>query len=194
MGCLFATNAAVIIAKLTLLFGFSYKKKSFFIGHVRNLGYICSNLNDPKDMKPTEQTIQQIGRSIKKIAQKFPPDEDTSILTDIHLRVSQDSGELVAFDDEDREITRCVVEQWIDNQDEDFYNHITAILRAETKRMSNTIDNMGIMKPFSIVLEDEDQTAIADLYLADDDTIILGDDLMQGLDQDLDNFFEQLMK
>ena len=67
-------------------------------------------------MKPTEQTIQQIGRSIKKIAQKFPPDEDTSILTDIHLRVSQDSGELVAFDDEDREITRCVVEQWIDNQ------------------------------------------------------------------------------
>ena len=60
--------------------------------------------------------------------------------------------------------------------------------------MSNTIDNMGIMKPFSIVLEDEDQTAIADLYLADDDTIILGDDLMQGLDQDLDNFFEQLMK
>ena len=145
-------------------------------------------------MKPTEQTIQQIGRSIKKIAQKFPPDEDTSILTDIHLRVSQDSGELVAFDDEDREITRCVVEQWIDNQDEDFYNHITAILRAETKRMSNTIDNMGIMKPFRIVLEDEDQTAIADLYLADDDTIILGDDLMQGLDQDLDNFFEQLMK
>ena len=145
-------------------------------------------------MKPTEQTIQQIGRSIKKIAQKFPPDEDTSILTDIHLRVSQDSGELVAFDDEDREITRCVVEQWIDNQDEDFYNHITAILRAETKRMSNTIDNMGIMKPFSIVLEDEDQTANADLYLADDDTIILGDDLMQGLDQDLDNFFEQLMK
>lgn len=145
-------------------------------------------------MKPTEQTIQQIGRSIKKIAQKFPPDEDTSILTDIHLRVSQDSGELVAFDDEDREITRCVVEQWIDNQDEDFYNHITAILRAETKRMSNTIDNMGIMKPFSIALEDEDQTAIADLYLADDDTIILGDDLMQGLDQDLDNFFEQLMK
>ena len=100
----------------------------------------------------------------------------------------------MAFDDEDREITRCVVEQWIDNQDEDFYNHITAILRAETKRMSNTIDNMGIMKPFSIVLEDEDQTAIADLYLADDDTIILGDDLMQGLDQDLDNFFEQLMK
>ena len=145
-------------------------------------------------MKPTEQTIQQIGRSIKKIAQKFPPDEDTSILTDIHLRVSQDSGELVAFDDEDREITRCVVEQWIDNQDEDFYNHITAILRAETKRMSNTIDNIGSMKPFSSVLEDEDQTAIADLYLADDDTIILGDDLMQGLDQDLDNFFEQLMK
>ena len=61
---------------------------------------------------------------LKKIAQKFPTDEETSILTDVHLRVSQDSGEILAFDDNDQEITRCVVEQWIDNKDEDFYDEI----------------------------------------------------------------------
>ena len=60
-------------------------------------------------MKPTEQTLQQISRALKKIAQKFPPHDEPSLLTDIHLRVSQDSGELVAFDDEDQEITRCVI-------------------------------------------------------------------------------------
>ena len=55
-----------------------------------------------------EQTIQQVERFIRKVAQKFPAqpsDEDNTVLTDIHVRVSQDSGELLAFDDEDNEIT-----------------------------------------------------------------------------------------
>ena len=43
--------------------------------------------------KATEQTTQQIERFLKKIAQKFPPREDSSVVTDIHVRVSQGSGE-----------------------------------------------------------------------------------------------------
>ena len=144
-------------------------------------------------MKPTEQTLQQISRALRKIAQKFPPHDEPSLLTDIHLRVSQDSGELVAFDDEDQEITRCVIEQWIDNKEENFYTQVTNLLRNETKKMGDTIDSMGIMKPFCVVLEDEDKTTVSDLYLADDDTVIIGDDLMKGLDKDLDSFFEKLM-
>ena len=144
-------------------------------------------------MKPTEQTLQQISRALRKIAQKFPPHDEPSLLTDIHLRVSQDSGELVAFDDEDQEITRCVIEQWIDNKEENFYTQVTNLLRNETKKMGDTIDSMGIMKPFCFVLEDEDKTTVSDLYLADDDTVIIGEDLMKGLDKDLDSFFEKLM-
>ena len=75
-------------------------------------------------MKATEQTIQQVERVIKKIAQKFPSTEEANVMTDIHLRVSQDSGEMVIYDDDDNEITRCVVEQWIDNKDESFYHSI----------------------------------------------------------------------
>ena len=75
-------------------------------------------------MKPSEQTTQQIERFLKKIAQKFPANDDASMVTDIHVRVSQESGEMVAFDDDDKEITRCVVEQWIGNNDEDFYEGV----------------------------------------------------------------------
>ena len=53
---------------------------------------------------------------------------------------------------------------------------------------------MGILKPFSFVLEDEEKTFIAELYVADDDTVILGGDLMEGLDQDLDNFLTDLLE
>ena len=145
-------------------------------------------------MKATEQTIQQIERAIRKIAQKFPADEDTSMLTDIHLRVSQDSGELLAFDDDDEEINRCVVDQWIDNKDEDFFDHITQTLRTELKKHSQIVDAMGILKPFSFVLEDDEKEPIAELYLADDDTVIIGGDIMENLDSDLDNFLEQLLE
>jgi hypothetical protein len=36
-------------------------------------------------MKATEQTLQQIERTIRKTTVKFPADPDTSIMTDIHV-------------------------------------------------------------------------------------------------------------
>ena len=145
-------------------------------------------------MKATEQTIQQTDRFIRKVVQKFPLDEDSAIFTDIHVRVSQDSGEMLAFDDDDREINRCVIDQWIENKDESFFDDVTDILRQRLKEMSEQVDAMGIVKPFSFVLEDDENDAVAELYVADDDTVILGGELMENLDQELDNFFNELFE
>lgn len=147
-------------------------------------------------MEITEQTILQVERFIKKVAQKFPTVEESeaSLLTDIHIRVSQDSGEMLAFDDDDVEITRCVVEQWIDCKDENFYAEIADCLRGLLRKNAEIIDNLGLLKPYSFVLEDDDKQHLGELYLADDDTIILGGDLMQNLDQDLDGFLDELLK
>lgn len=147
-------------------------------------------------MEITEQTILQVERFIKKVAQKFPTVEESeaSLLTDIHIRVSQDSGEMLAFDDDDVEITRCVVEQWIDCKDENFYDEIADCLRGLLRKNAEIIDNLGLLKPYSFVLEDDDKQHLGELYLADDDTVILGGDLMQNLDQDLDGFLDELLK
>ena len=145
-------------------------------------------------MDITEQTILQVERFLRKVAQKFPESEETSVLTDSHVRVSQDSGELLAFDDDDQEITRCVVEQWIDNKDENFYDEVAKILRNIMRKNAELIDNLGILKPYSFVLEDDDKENLGELYLADDDTVIVGGDLMEGLDSDLDHFFNDLLK
>ncbi|MDY6248636.1 MAG: hypothetical protein SPL55_04295 [Prevotella sp.] len=145
-------------------------------------------------MKATEQTLQQTERFIRKVVQKFPFNEDEAVFTDIHVRVSQDSGEMLAFDDDDREINRCVIDQWIENKDENFFDDVTDTLRSELKKMSEPIDAMGIMKPFSFVLEDDEREPVAELYVADDDTVIIGGELMEDLDQELDAFFEELIK
>lgn len=145
-------------------------------------------------MKATEQTLQEVERAIRKVAEKFPPSEEATLLTDIHLRVSQDSGELLAYDDDDNEINRCVVEQWIDNKDVDFYQHVAATLRSSLHKQKEKIEQMSILKPYSFVLEDDDKEPIEELYLVDDDTVILHEELMAGLDKDLDEFLEQLLK
>ena len=145
------------------------------------------------EMTETEQTQQQIERFLKKVAQKFTADDCDMPMTDIHLRVSQDSGDLMAFDDSDVEITRCVIDQWIDNKSDNFYQEIATILRSSLNRIKDVVENMSIMKPYSFILEDDDKNNIAELYLVDDDIAIIGGDLMHDLDNDLDNFLKDLL-
>ena len=145
-------------------------------------------------MKSSEQTLQQIERAIRKVAEKFPAQEEASVMTDVHLRVTQDSGELMAFNDDDEELTRCIVEEWIDNKDDNFYEEIVPVFRKCLEKMKGTIENMSILKPFSFVLEDDDKESLAELYIVDDETVIIDPDLMEGLDDDLNDFLNTLLK
>ena len=145
-------------------------------------------------MKATEQTLQQLERAIRKIAEKYPSTMDATQLTDIHIRVTQETGELMAFDDDDQEITRCVVEQWIENKEDDFYDQITTILRRVIERQKKLVEEMAILKPYSFVLENDDTENVAELYVVDDDTVIIDSELMADLDKDLDDFFKKLLK
>ena len=115
-------------------------------------------------------------------------------MTDIHLRANQETGELVAFDDDDNEITRSVIEQWIGNTDDDFYDSIMSTMRKCIENQSKLVEEMSVIKPFSFVLEDEDKESVGELYVVDDETVIIDPDMMEGLDKDLDDFLEQLLK
>ncbi|MBO4811677.1 MAG: hypothetical protein J5552_08945 [Prevotella sp.] len=145
-------------------------------------------------MKATEQTLQQIDRALRKTAENFPPTEEATQMTDIHLRVTQESGELLAFDDDDQELMRCVVEQWIDNKDDDFYPEVARLLRERINKMKGQMDRMSILKPYSFVLEDDDQEVVEDLYVVDDDIALLPPLSIDSLDNDLDEFLDNLLK
>lgn len=145
-------------------------------------------------MKATEQTLLQIERALRKVADKFPADQEAAMLTDIHIRVTQETGELMAFNDDDQELTRCVVEEWIDNKDDNFYEGITSVVRKCINNRKEMLDNLSILKPYAFVLEDDDREPVAELYVVDDDTVIIDSELMEGLDKDLDDFFEKLLK
>ncbi len=141
-----------------------------------------------------EQSVKQVDRFLRKVLQKFPSVEDPVLLTDIHLLASPESGDLMAFDDDDVEISRCVVEEWIDNKSEQFYPDAALLLRSRLNTMANEIENVGLLKPFSFVLENEDKEHVAELYVCGDDINIIGGDIMEGWDKDLDSFLDKLME
>lgn len=100
----------------------------------------------------------------------------------------------MAFDDDEREITRCVVEEWINApmETEEFYSNVINVMRPLLDEHGT---NFGIVKPYNFVLENESGEFITELYVVDDsETTILGTPFMQDLDEDLDNFIENLLK
>ncbi len=157
----------------------------------RTFAVSLTNLNY---METTEQSLQQIDRAIRKIAEKFPSTHEATQLTDIHICVTQETGELMVFDDDDNEITRCVIEQWIDAKDDDFYDQVAAVLRKSLNARSELIESMSILKPYSFVLENDERDEQVELYVVDGDTIIIDPIIMSDLDHDLNTFFDNLMK
>ena len=145
-------------------------------------------------MNFTEQTQQQLERALRKLADKFPAEQEATMLTVIHYRVSQDTGEVTILDDDDCELTRCVVEEWIDSKDDNFYENVTSAIRHSLASHAQLVDNLSVLKPYAFVLEDDDREPVAELYVVDGDTVIMDPDLMEGLDKDLDDFLEKLLK
>lgn len=143
-------------------------------------------------MHASEQTFQQISRALHKAAAKFPKSPEEPLLTDIYLMVERESGELRIYDDDDKELTRCVVEEWIDNREENFYEEVQPILTKAILDLKDETENLPILKPYSFVLVDEDHETIAELHLVDDENILISEELMKGLDEDLRSFWEKL--
>ena len=55
-------------------------------------------------------------------------------------------------------------------------------------------EKLTILKPFSFVLVDDDRETIAELLLMDDDTLLVNEELLKGLDEELDSFLKELLE
>lgn len=145
-------------------------------------------------MHASQPTYRQIARALHKAAAKFPKDITEPLLSDIYLMVERESGELRIFDDDDHELTRCVVEEWIGSGEENFYQDIQPILTKAIVDLKEETENLPLLKPYSFVLIDEEHETIAELHLVDDENILINEELMQGLDEDLRAFWEKLSR
>lgn len=148
-------------------------------------------------MKISEKTRTAISSTIKEAVCRYVPGEENSVVTDIHLQPKQDSGELIVFNDNDEELARTIIDEWIDDESEDFFKEVEPVLRAEIAALNDQgyFDKLSLVKPYSFVLVDEDKETVAELMLKDDeDTLLLDDELLKGLDEELDAFLKDLLE
>lgn len=146
-------------------------------------------------MNVSNQIIEQLGYIFGELAKKYPANSEEKIMTDISFRAKQDSGELTALDDDDDEIASAIIEEWIEFSDNNFYEVVRETLKQYLYDHKNEFDNLAILHPFSFVLVDEDLETVSELYQVDDDSIVIEhEELMKGLDKDLNNFIDHLLK
>lgn len=145
-------------------------------------------------MEATQQTQQQIERAITKVVGKYSQLEEP-VLTDIYIQVKQESGEILVYNDDDVELHRCVIEEWIGNTQEDFYSQIVPVLSQCISNMRRVVDSMQIMRPFSFVLIDEEHETVQDIiYIDNEETVILDGKLLEGKDKELEEFLRHLLE
>lgn len=148
-------------------------------------------------MKMSEQSRASIVSSLKTALCRYASEGDETVVTDIHLQPNSESGELIIFDDDDQELSRTIINEWVEYESDDFYTVVEPILRAEVEALkeSGKLEKLCLMKPYSFVLVDEDKETVAELLLVDEDeTLLLNDELLKGLDEELDAFLKDLLE
>ena len=89
-----------------------------------------------------------------------------------------------------------MIEEWATYDGDDFLENVEPSLRSILCRMKEAGDfeKITILKPYSFVQEEEAKETVAELLLIDDDTILVNDELLKGLDKELDDFLKELLE
>ena len=107
------------------------------------------------------------------------------------------SGELSIFNDDDQLLGQLVVKEWVEANPENFMADAEMVLKKVLNQLmgSGEFTLLNIVKPYSFVLIDASKETVAELLLVDEDeTLIISDELLKGLDEELNAFLKDLLE
>ena len=143
-------------------------------------------------MSLSRETHDKLQNAIAKMAKEFITAEETKV-TDFHIYANGNNGDVTIMDDDDNTLARVHILEWEGEHNEEvFEKELRGILTEMHK--NGQFDDLNIAKPYSFVLTDDDQQSIVDLLIVDDDTVILSEDLLEGFDEEMNEFLKQLLE
>ena len=148
-------------------------------------------------MNLSPQSIATVQTFLANALGKYAVKESSNVITDIYLQPQLTTGALVVLNDDDEVLAKTVVTEWENPVYEDFYVGAEADLRQALVgiQQAGELDKLCLLKPYSFVLVDEDKETLADLLLVDDaETLFLSDELLKGLDEELNTFLKDLLE
>jgi hypothetical protein len=141
-----------------------------------------------------------LDRAFRQALDRLHKTESSASIVDLYLLPNPDAGEFTVFDDEDHLLVKVSVPVWEEqyetvdtdaalSESESILREIVHVVKEE-----GGFDQINIMKPFSVLMVDEEMETLSELLLIDDDEqILLDDDFLKHMDEELDVFFEKLM-
>lgn len=147
-------------------------------------------------MKLTPASQAEIGKALQTVISLYAGEEDLSVSTDFYFQPQREEGTLTIFNDDEQAIAEARIPEWVEAEEATFYDEAGDCLKAaiEKANVDGSLERLAVWMPYSFVLVDDERETICDLLLVDDDTLVVTDSLLKGLNEELNSFLEQLLK
>ena len=148
-------------------------------------------------MKLGTQSHISLVSAVRNALAKYSSKEGMSDITDIYMQPNPQTGQLVITNDDDEPLSSVTVPEWVEANPENFQADAEMALRKVLNQLREEafLASLRILKPYSFVLVDEEKETIAELMLVDDEeTLLLNDELLKGLDDELNTFLKDLLE
>lgn len=135
-------------------------------------------------------------RLIEEAIQKVAECSQEEVITDFHVTTNSDNGEVFIYDDNDEVLAKGSIDGFEEKDENEFRKIVGKAFRQILSKMDaeHRFDSLNIFRPFSFVIADDKQEISEDLYVVDSDTVIVSDELLKGLDDELNDFLNQLLQ
>ena len=133
---------------------------------------------------------------LRNALQRYKVESDVWAFTDFYLQPNSRTGELVMLNDDEEVLSCLVIEEWRNYEGVVFYEVVGRILSdvLQAIQQDGFFEQLNLIKPYSFVLVDDDKENLLELLLVDDqETLLLNDGLLSGLDEELNAFLKDLL-
>jgi hypothetical protein len=146
-----------------------------------------------------EALHQSLDRAFRNALKQLEMSESQTAVVDLYLLPNPEAGEFSVLDDEENLLVKTTISDW-----QERYETLDAEAELKTceavlgdivrkGKEEGLFDKINIIKPFSVLMVDEEMETLAELLLIDDDQLLMDDSFLKHLDQELDAFLEKLM-
>ncbi len=143
-------------------------------------------------MSLSREAKEMLQKAIEKMAKEYITAEESRV-TDFHIKVNGENGDVTVSNDDGCLLARVHILEWENVHDEQLFEKELRNILVKMQKQG-LFDNLNIAKPYSFVLTDDEDLAYVDLLIVDDDTLVLSESLLEGFDEEMNQFLKHLLE
>lgn len=140
-----------------------------------------------------------LDHTFRKAMAQLDKSVSSAAIVDLYLLPNPDAGDFTILDDDDHVLVKEPVSVWEEQYEtmdsDEALKECESVLReiVHAVKEEGGFEQINIMKPFSVLMVDEEMEIIAEILLIDDEQMLIDDDFLDHMDKELDGFYKQLM-